>query len=140
LLSEEGSKAGGSAKSLKVVSTSDWLADVWILSSARAICSLSAAGEDTESDIVESRRGRESVGDGGAEGPKEGPKDGFLSPLGSAAIVRTLYGCCTDLGQFGEPVRSVESKSMLLQLGHEQQSETRGKACARWGEAQVAAR
>jgi hypothetical protein len=71
LLSEEGSEPGGGAKSLKVVRTSDWLADVWILSSARESWSLST-WEDAESEVVESRRGRTCTGDGGIDGPKDG--------------------------------------------------------------------
>lgn len=49
------------------------------MSSARASCSLSTC-DDTESDVVESRRGRVSTGEGGAEGPK----DDCLCPLGLA--------------------------------------------------------
>ena len=81
LVSETGSEPGEGAKSLKVVKTSDWLADVWILSSVRESCSLSTC-EDMESDIVESRRGRAATGDGGTEGPREG----CPSPFGLAMV------------------------------------------------------
>jgi hypothetical protein len=71
LLSEVGNEPGGGAKSLKVVRASDWLADVWILSRLREKCSLSAC-EDTESEVVESRRDREFTGEGGTDGPRDG--------------------------------------------------------------------
>lgn len=60
LLSAVGRLPGAGVKSLKVVKTSDWLADVLILSSARASWSLSAC-EETEIDAKDSRRDGRSV-------------------------------------------------------------------------------
>lgn len=61
--SVDGEVRGGRVKSLNVVSASDWLADVWILSSVLASCSLSTT-ELVESEFTESRRRRKLTGDG----------------------------------------------------------------------------
>ncbi|KAL2261372.1 hypothetical protein VTK26DRAFT_4286 [Humicola hyalothermophila] len=79
LVSEAGSELGGGAKSLKVVRASDWLAVEWILSRSRVSCSLSIC-EDLDIDIVEPRRGRSPIGDGGTDGPREGC-EGCFAPL-----------------------------------------------------------
>lgn len=62
---------GSGVKSLKVVSTSGWLADVRIRSRAKAWCTFSSC-EETETDAVESPRDRRSMfGEDGVDGGRE---------------------------------------------------------------------
>lgn len=67
-------------KSLKVVRTSDWLAEVCILSKAWARCSLSIC-ETVEMELKDSRRALRSSVEG-----MEGEKSDRMGVLGSMAV------------------------------------------------------
>lgn len=79
-----GAEAGGGAKSLKVVKTLDWLAEVCILSSACAICSLST-WEVVEMELNESRRGLRSLNEEAVVGDR-GVLGGFVGSISSFGI------------------------------------------------------